>query len=188
MANIYEETGKFDLAIEYIRKVMKLNPNVTHQTHLAVLYNKNNNPERAIEIMNGLIDGDQDMADFYISRGNLMLNKKDYPAAKTDFDRAVMAEPENYQTYHARSKYYWIASMPEMERRDQDKAIELISEDIRNNPQNAPLLLSRTEIMAEMGDLQGVQREYENYLKTWPLPQFDLQSLSNPPSLKTGKQ
>ncbi len=156
------------MAIEYIRKVMKLNPNITHQTHLAVLYNKNNDPKRAIEIMDGLIDGDQDIADLYISRGNLMLNKKDYPAAEADFDRAVMAESENYQTYRARSKYYWIASMPEMEKRDQDQAIALISEDIRNNPQNAPLLLSHAEIMEEMGDLQGAQREYENYMKTWP--------------------
>jgi tetratricopeptide (TPR) repeat protein len=96
-----------------------------------------------------------------------MLNKKEYPAAETDFDRAVMAEPENYQAYWARSKYYWIASMPEMEKRDQDQAIALISEDIRNNPQNAPLLLYRAEIMEEMGDLQGAQREYENYMKTW---------------------
>ena len=168
MANIYEEKGQFDMAIEYIRKVMELNPNITHQTHLALLYNKNNEPERAIEIMDGLIAGDQDIADLYISRGNLMLNKKDYPAARADFDRAVMAEPENYQTYRARSKYYWIASMPEMDKRDQDQAIALISEDIRKNPQNAPLLLSRAEIMAEMGDLQGAQREYENYMKSWP--------------------
>src|SRR4030042_5927122 len=138
MANIYEEPGKFDMAIEYIRKVMKLNPNITHQTHLAVLYNKNNDPKRAIEIMDGLIDGDQDMADLYLSRGNPRFNKKDYPAAEADFDRGVMAEPENYQTYWARSKYYWIASMPEMDKRDQDQAIALISEDIRNNPQNAP--------------------------------------------------
>jgi len=58
--------------------------------------------------------------------------------------------------------------MPELDKRDQNQAIALISKDIRNNPQNAPLLLSRAEIMAEMGDLQGAQREYENYMKTWP--------------------
>jgi tetratricopeptide (TPR) repeat protein len=168
MANIYEETGKFDMAIEYIRKLMKLNPNITHQTHLAVLYNKNNDPKRAIEIMDVLIKGDQDIADFYISRGNLMLNKKEYTSAGADFDRAVMAEPENYETCRARSKYYWIASMPEMEKRDQEQAIALISEDIRKNPQNAPLLLYRAEIMEEMGELQSAVREYENYMKTWP--------------------
>jgi tetratricopeptide (TPR) repeat protein len=45
----------------------------------------------------------------------------------------------------------------------------LLGEEIRKNPQNAPLLIDRAEIMEQNGNIQGALNEYENYLKLWPL-------------------
>jgi tetratricopeptide (TPR) repeat protein len=97
-----------------------------------------------------------------------MLNNKDYKAAKADFDMAISIEPKNYLTYRARSNYYMITSFPDMAMNDLNQAIILLGEDIEKNPQDAPLFLSRAEIMEQTEDIQGALNEYEYYSENWP--------------------
>lgn len=169
MVSIYEKTGQTDQAIRYKRKMLDLhNEDIYLTQSLALLYHKNKQAERALEIMNELISRYPDIADFYISRGNLMLNKQDFPAAKADFDWAIALEPANYLCHRARSAYYAITSFPELSKKDLNKAIALLGEDIKDNPQNAPLFLHRAEIMEQLGDISGAQNEYEIYIESWP--------------------
>ncbi len=170
ITTIYQNMGQTDKAITYQKKLLELQPEDVNLTHnLALLYHKNNQPERALELLNELIVNNPMIADFYVARANLMLNKGDYPAAKADFDRAISVEPENYLTYRARSYYYMITSFPDLARNDLNQAITLLGEDIGKNPQNAPLFLYRAEIMEQADNIQGALNEYENYSKTWPL-------------------
>ncbi len=167
---IYEKMGQPDKAITYKKKMLELQPDdISLNQSLALLYHKTNQPELALELLNELIVKYPIIADLYVARGNLMLNKKDYPAAKADFDRAISVEPKNYLTYRARSSYYMITSFPDMAKNDLNQAITLLGEAIEKNPQNALLFLYRAEIMEETGDIQGALYEYENYLETWPL-------------------
>jgi tetratricopeptide (TPR) repeat protein len=167
---IYGDMGQPDKAITYQKKILELQPDDINITqNLALYYHKKNQPEQALELLNELIVKNPMIADFYVSRANLMLSKKDYPAAKADFDRAISVEPRNYLTYQARSSYYMITSFPDMARNDLNQAITLLGEDIGKNPQNAPLYLYRAEIMEQTGDIQGALNDYENYLETWPL-------------------
>ena len=167
---IYERMGQPDKAITYKKKMLELQPDDINITQtLALLYHKKNQSDRALELLNELIVKYPIIADLYVSRANLMLNKEDYPAAKADFDRAISVEPKNYLTYRARSSYYRITSLPDMAKNDLNQAITLLGEDIEKNPQNAPLCLYCAEIMEQTGDIQGALNEYENYLETWPL-------------------
>ena len=167
---IYEKMGHTDGAITYKKKMLELQPDDINLTQsLALLYHKKNQPELALELLNELIAKYPIIADLYISRAGLMINKEDYPAAKADFDMAISVEPRNYLTYQARSSYYMITSFPDMARNDLNQAIALLGEEIERNPQNAPLYLSRAEIMEQTGDISGALMEYENYPETWPL-------------------
>jgi len=170
ITSIYENMGQPDKVITYKKKMLKLQPDdITLSQSLALLYQKINQPESALELLNELIVKYPVVADLYIDRAKLMLNKKNYPAAKADFDKAISVEPGNYLTYLARSSYYMIASFPDMARNDLNQAITLLGEDIGKNPQNAPLFFFRAQILEQMGDIQGALNEYENYSKTWPL-------------------
>ncbi len=170
IAAVYEKMGQTDRAITYKKKMLELQPDDINLTQsLALLYHKENQPERALELLNELIVKYPVIADLYISRAGLMVNKEDYPAAKADFDMAISVEPGNYLTYQARSSYYSITSFPDMARNDLNQAMALLGDEIEKNPQNAPLYLSRAEIMEQTGDIQGALMEYENYPETLPL-------------------
>jgi tetratricopeptide (TPR) repeat protein len=174
IASIYEQMGQPDKAIIYKEKILQLQPDDIYLTQsLALLYHKNKQSERALELLNELIVRNPNLADFYISRASLLLKKEEYTAAKADFDKAISVEPKNNNTYRARSSYYRITSLPDMAKNDLNQAITLLGEDIEKNPQNAPLSLYRADIMEQMGDIQGAQIEYENYLATWP-PSFSV--------------
>jgi tetratricopeptide (TPR) repeat protein len=169
IAATYETMGQPDKAITYKRKMLQLQPDDLYlKQTLALLYHKNNQPEKALELVNELIDEYPTIAELYISRASLMLNKADYQAAKADFDKAVSVDPKNYQTYRARSNYYKATSSPDLARNDLNQAITLLGEDIRENPQNAPLFFYRAEIMEETDNIAGALNEYENYLENWP--------------------
>jgi Tfp pilus assembly protein PilF len=135
---------------------------------MALLYHKNKQPERALELVNELIDQYPAIADLYIARASLMLNNGDYQAAKADFDKAISVDPRNYQSFRARSNYYNATSSPDLARNDLNQAITLLGEDIQKNPQDAPLFLYRAEIMEETDNIAGALSEYDNYLKNWP--------------------
>lgn len=169
MATTYESMGQADKAITYKRKMLKLQPDDLYlKQSLALLYHKNNQPERALELLNDLIEQYPSIADLYISRAGLMVNKGDFQAAKADFDKAVSVEPRNYQTYRARSNFYKAASSPDLARNDLNQAIALLGEDVQKNPQDAPLIFYRAEIMEETDNIAGALNEYENYLQNWP--------------------
>lgn len=154
IASVYEGIGQADKAIIYKKKMLELHPDDIYLTQsLALSYNKNKQANRAIEIMNDLIVRYPNIADFYVSRGHLYLNKSDFPAAKEDFDMAISIEPKNYLTHHARSYYYLITSFPDMARSDLNQALKLLEEDIEDNPQNAPLIFNRAEIREQMDNI-----------------------------------
>jgi len=174
IASIYEQMGQADKAIIYKEKMLQFQPDDIYLTQsLALLYHKNKQSERALELLNELIVRNSGIADFYISRASLLLNEEEYTAAKADFDKAISVESRNNSTYRARSYYYRITSLPDMAKNDLNQAITLLGEDIENNPQNASLFLYRADIMEQMGDIQGARIEYEDYLAAWP-PSFSV--------------
>ena len=168
--SVYENIGQSDKAIYYKKKMLELKPDdINLSQSLALLYNKINQPEPALELLNDLVVKHPEVADLYINRAKLLLNKKDYPAAKADFDKAISVEPGNYLTYLARSSYNMMTSFPELARKDLNQALTLLGEDIGKNPQNAPLFFIRAEILEKSGDIQGALNAYESYPATWPL-------------------
>lgn len=169
MRTICEKMGQPEKAIRYQKKILQFQPGDMIQIYnLAYLYQKINQPDQALKLLNDLIVKDPANAKFYILRAGLMLMKGDLSAAKNDFNRAILINPGNYFAYRERGTFYMKTSSPEMARNDLNHAIKLLGEDIQKNPQNAPLCFLRGEIMEQAGNIQDALNEYEKYLQTWP--------------------
>ncbi len=166
----YQKIGQWNKAATYLKRMLELQPDNMKVTYsLATLYQNNNQLEASLDLLNRLIERYPNESAFYISRASLFLAKGNRPAAKADFDKAVSDDPNNYSAFRERGSFFRNSSSPDLARVDYDKAISLVGEEIKKNPQNAPLLVDRAEIMEQNGNIKGALNEYENYLKIWPL-------------------
>jgi tetratricopeptide (TPR) repeat protein len=170
IASTYQKMGQPDKSITYLKKMLESQPdNINVISDLANSYRDNYQLEPALGLLNEIINRYPSMAGFYISRASLLLLKGDKLAAKADYDKAILVDPDNYLGYRERGTYYLHISSPELAGKDFDKAISLLGDKIAKNPQDAPLLVTRAEIMEQTGNMQGALNEYENYLQLWPL-------------------
>jgi tetratricopeptide (TPR) repeat protein len=166
----YQKMGQWNKAANYLKKMLDLQPDNMKVTYnLATLYQNSNQPELSIEVLNKLIARYPNESAFYISRANLSLSKGDRAAAKSDFDKAVMVDPNNYAGFRERGSFFRNNSSPDLAQIDYGKAISILGEEIKKNPQNAPLLTERAEILEQTGNIQGALNDFENYLRKWPL-------------------
>jgi tetratricopeptide (TPR) repeat protein len=170
ISSVYQKMGDFSKAIPYFKKMLGLQPDNTHVSYnLAVSYKNTNQLESALKLLNEIIERYPNSSVFYIARASIFILKGERTAAKTDYDKAISVDPGNYSCYRERALFFRNNSNPDMARKDLDKAIVLLSEAIGKNPQDAPLLLYRAEIMEQTGNIQGAFNEYDNYLKSWPI-------------------
>ncbi len=166
----YKKKGLWQKTIPYLTKMLELQPNNIKITYnLAISYQNTKQLEPAFNLMNEIIEKYPNSADFYISRAKLFMLKGDKLAAKIDYDKAISVDPNNYQGYLARGVYLKNNSKADLRNGDFNKAILLLENEIGKNPQDAPLLIRRAEIMEQIGNMQGAYAEYDSYLKIWPL-------------------
>lgn len=166
----YQNMGQWDKTIPYFRRMLELQPENSQVTYsLANSYQNDDQFEPALEMVNELIGRFPNVASYYITRASLSILKGDKLAAKADYDKAISVEPNNYKVYLERGSFLMNNSGSDRGRADFDEAILLLGNEIRKNPQDAPLLIKRAEIMEQTGNIQGAYNEYENYLKIWPL-------------------
>ena len=166
----YQNLGQWNKTIPYFKKMLELQPDNAQVTYnLVNSYQNINQFEPALDLLNELIDRNPNVANYYITRANLFILKGDKLAAKADYDKAISVDPINYKGYQERGLFLMNNSSFDQGRSDFDKAVLLLGDEIRKNPQDAPLLIKRAEIMEQMGNIQSAYNEYENYLKIWPL-------------------
>lgn len=166
----YKKMGQLQKTIPYLEKMLELQPDNSKITYnLAISFQNIKQFEPSLNLLNEIIDMYPNSADFYITRAKLFMLKGDKLAAKADYDKAISVDPNNYQGYLARGGFLKNNSNSNLGNDDFNKAILLLGKEIEKNPQDAPLLIRRAEIMEQIGNTQGAFTEYENYLKTWPI-------------------
>ena len=170
ISTTYQKMGEWNKAIPYLKKMQELQPDNTLVSYnLAISYQNIQQFGPALDLLNGIIDRYPDEANYYLSRANLFMLKGDIQDAKADFEKAVSVDPENYECYLERGFFIKNTSSSDRGKANFDKAIALLGDEIKKNPQDAPLLIHRAEIMEQTGNVQNAFTEYENYLKIWPL-------------------
>jgi tetratricopeptide (TPR) repeat protein len=166
----YKKMGKWSNTIPYYEKMLKMQPDNIKVTYtLAIAYQNVNQFSAAHDLLNDLIKKYPNEANFYISRAKLSTLEGDKKSTKDDYEKALEIDPDNYNIYAARGNYLKNSSDGDLWKKDFNMAILLIGKEIEKNPQDATLLITRAEIMEEVGDVETALKEYENYLKTWPL-------------------
>ncbi len=169
LAATYQRMEQWDKAVNCLKKMIGLQPDKSMvKYNLAVLYKNTGKVEPSLNLLNDLIEKSPGETGFILSRASLYLLKGEKQAAKADYDRAVSDDPDDYTCYHERGLFFRNSGSPDLGKNDLEKAIAVLGEEIRKNPQDAPLILNRAEIMEQAGNTQGALNEYENYLKVWP--------------------
>jgi tetratricopeptide (TPR) repeat protein len=167
---IFQKTGRWTETIPYLRKMLELQPDKTHETYnLAIAYRNLGQPGTALNLLNEIIGRYPNEAIFYHTRAGIYIQKGNIPAAKADYEKAVSVNPDDYAVYRERGFFSMNNSDMEQAGKDFTKAIELLDNEIKNNPQDASLWIQRAEIREMKGDVRGAYNDYENYLKLWPL-------------------
>jgi tetratricopeptide (TPR) repeat protein len=178
IAATYQKTSDLNKAIPYLKKMQELQPgNIQIPFTLATLYKNNRQLKEAQKMLNELIERNPDEAGFYISRADLFLKEGRIADSRSDYDKAVSADPENYVAYKERGLFLAHNSSPDLAKKDFDRTIELLNEKIKSNPQDATSMTDRAEIMEQTGNIKGALAEYTNYLKLWPLNYFVLKKV-----------
>ncbi len=166
----YQKMGQWNKTLPYFMKMSELQPDNPQVTcNIALSYQNIMRFEPALKLLNKLIDRYPNAAEYYIARASLFIFKGDNPAAKADYDKAISVDPNNYKAYQERGLFLKNTSAADRGKSDFDKAILLMGDEIRKNPQDAPLVVHRAEIMEQIGKVQEAVNEYNNYLKGWPL-------------------
>lgn len=166
----YKKLGQWSKTIPYYKKMLELQPdNIKVAYGLAVAYQNANQLESARNLLNDLVDKYPNEANFYISRAKLSALERDEKLSKADYEKAVEIDPDNYNVYIARGNFLKNSSNTDVWKNDINTAILLLDKEIEKNPQDATLFITRAELMEEVGNVEGALKEYENYLKTWPL-------------------
>lgn len=132
----------------------------------------------ALTIINNLISRFPNESGLYISRAILFNKLGDRKAASADFDKAISVDPSNYEAHYQRGLDYLHSSSIETAKAYFDKAISLLTIDIEKNPQNAPLILKKAEILEQSGHVAEALAEYDNYLLEWDMSRIVLEKIA----------
>jgi len=169
ITSIYQKMGLEAEAVPYFKKMLQLQPDQTHVSFkLALVYSNINELESALDLLNGIIDRYPNLAAYYIARAGIYIKRGDLMAAKADYDKAIEVEPDNYNCFRERALFYENTSKPDLAQKDTYTALELLSEDIKANPQDASLQFIHAEMLDRTGNIEAALLEYNNYLKQWP--------------------
>jgi tetratricopeptide (TPR) repeat protein len=179
LATLYQKTGKWQEAIESLKKMQELQPDNTQVTYtMSTLYLNLNQQEKAMSLLGNLIAKYPNESSFYLSRAGLFISKGDIPQAKADYDKALSVDPENYACYRERGNFFRNNSSRDPALRDYEKSLSLLEKEEAKNPQNAPLFIAHAEITEITGKVKAALAEYENYLSKWPLNYSVLQKIA----------
>jgi tetratricopeptide (TPR) repeat protein len=170
ISTTYQKMGKWDNAIPYIKKMLQLQPDKTHEKYnLAIAYRNIGQPGTALDLLNEIIGRYPGEAVFYDTRAGLYIQKGDIKSAKADFDKAVSVNPEDFAVHRERGLFNRNNASPEQAKSDFSKALEILGKEMEKNPQDAQLFIQHAELYEMAGNVQEAFNDYEKYLKLWPL-------------------
>ena len=151
----YQDTGKYDKAIEQYDKSIELNPNLAN-----AYFNRGNakdslgHHEKAINDYNEAIRLNPDYADAYTNRGNANISLGRHEDAIADYDQAIRLNPDHAEAYNNRGNAKNRLGQHQDAIADCDQAIKL-------KPDYAAAYLNRGLSYLETNQQEEARRDLE---------------------------
>lgn len=121
--------------------------------------------ENAIRNLTKALDIDRSNFANYKLRGRLLLDKRDYPGALRDYERAVRLEPEDAESL-------FLLGVAQKEMGQHEKAIRSFNSSLELNPSIAPLVEEahyfRGLTYREVGELEKALEDFDHLLDLDP--------------------
>ena len=158
----YQDTGKYDKAIEQYDKSIELNPNLAN-----AYFNRGNakdslgHHEKAINDYNEAIRLNPDYADAYTHRGNANISLGRHEDAIADYDQAIRLNPDHAEAYNNRGNAKNRLGQHQDAIADCDEAIRL-------KPNNAQPYFNRGIVNYRLGQHQDAIADCDQAIKLKP--------------------
>ena len=155
-AEALSKLGRLQEAIvemEELAKVISDNPEPDLYMQLGLYYLANRQPEKAIDAYSGVLDLEEKNFDALRSRGDSYLNLGKHEEAIADFEKALELQGDDFSLLN---NFAWVlATSPEDELRDGEKAIELATKACELSKYEKPHVLSTlAAAYAESGNFE----------------------------------
>lgn len=100
-ANTYLESGNLDAAYPYLKSAVEINPDYAEgYNHLGIFFSRNKNYMEALNNFKKALQCDFTLVEAHYNIASLYMERKEYDMALPHFKEVVMANPEDYETYH----------------------------------------------------------------------------------------
>lgn len=147
-------SGKFNQAIQQLEEVQKNEPeDVAVALHLAIFYNAEQRPRKAIEVYSQVLAEEPDNAIALQGRADALLSIGKHGEAIGDYEKALKLRPKDPSLLN---NFAWVlATSPDDQLRDGQRAIQLATEACRLTKYKQDHILSTlAAAYAETGDFQ----------------------------------
>lgn len=153
-SSIAAAAGEFDKAIQQLQRLLRRDPgNVELKLQIAVLYQANQRPRKAIEIYNGLLEENPEQIDALRSRGDALLGVGDHAAAVADYEKALELDPTSSGVLN---NLAWVLATSTFdELRDGTRALEFALKACEETKyQESHIVSTLASAYAEIGDFE----------------------------------
>lgn len=141
-------------ALEHARQAVGLAPgNAMHQVTLAFLL-REQNPQKALEILDKAVQLDPQSAEAFVRRGVIRWDQGDREAALNDVDRSLQLNPDF--AFAVRFKAEMLAELGQI-----DEALDAYTRAISLDPYSPQAYLGRASVHWRLGDPEGAKQDID---------------------------
>jgi tetratricopeptide (TPR) repeat protein len=173
-SQLQRRQGDLDKAIYFMQKAIANAPNAFFlKKELAALYLRERNPEKAVGLIEEMLEADPESVEILILFGKLKQGMKQYEDARKAYQRVLELDPDQKEIYLRLGALY-------LEEEDLENAYEVYEGLVERFPDSYVGHFFLGKIHAERGELEAAEKKFRTTLDLEPdleEPQFELLSI-----------
>ncbi len=173
-AQVQRKKGNLDRAVLLLRKAIALDPESFYlQRELATVYIQNKEDEKALEVLEGLLQKNPNDLKSLIIYGGVKQVRKETKEAIAAYEKILTLDPEHQRIYSLLGGLY-------MEAGELDRAKDTFNREVANFPGSYIAHFFLGKIHAQQGNAKAAEKEFKKALELMPdrhEPLFELINL-----------
>ncbi|MBN2520359.1 MAG: tetratricopeptide repeat protein, partial [Bacteroidales bacterium] len=170
LSSIYRKEKHYEKAIECYRKMMKIYPlqKTAINKLIAGAYMNLNQNDKALLVVNQLLDDKPDNDDLLYIRAQIMFNKKKFNLAKKDIDAVLSKDSTNFKFNQLLAQYYLSQGNSHLYYLQKRKTLQILNEYYNKNNEDVEIIFEMASIYMSLKDFQNAENMYNLILSDFP--------------------
>lgn len=187
LSSIYRKKNQYSKAIECYRKMIKIDPKkeIVLNNLIIEAYMNLIQYDKALRVVNQLIEDYPDDVNHLYTRGQIMLNKKKNSLAKNDIDYIILKDSTNIKYNELLAQYYLTQGNKRLYYFQKRKILQLLSNLYQKNNEDIDLVFEMASINMFFKDFENAEKQYNIILNSFP---FNYEALKQKAKIKLNMQ